>query len=367
MDGGGAVYGLHGRGRAAGAAERRLTVRHAARDAHADRRRAARAPDRVRAAGHQPAVVRRRLRADEDGAGERTRSPASASRTGVTLAGTRRAVGLRRRRRGPCAAGLRRSARTRPVADDRSALPAERRSRSQLRSRRCGAVGRLRSSRGVRPARRATLSRGRSGHAQVARAGPRRERAAALTRVRAPRPLRAPGQPEQAARGTRRAAARHRCGLLAGRMDRAARRRRPLRIAASASVACSGCGASPPTTLCSTARGRIVLAGAGGRPVDATYDAAVVRLTARGRRDRTFPKATVKFGKLRGLRLAGSEARYVSLDDRGRILHRRRGLRRELHEPRRLRLQLPRCRPPAGLRHMLAGWTCCSVCCSASC
>ena len=54
--------------------------------------------------------------------------------------------------------------------------------------------------------------------------------------------------------------------------------------------------------------------------MDATYDAAVVRLTARGRRDRTFPKATVKFGRLRGLRLAGSEARYVSIDDRGRIL-----------------------------------------------
>ena len=69
-------------------------------------------------------------------------------------------------------------------------------------------------------------------------------------------------------------------------------------------------------------RGRIVLAGIADTNAD-PYQAAVARLTARGRADRSFGRRGVvarQLGAARGLTLVASEARHVAIDARGRIV-----------------------------------------------
>jgi hypothetical protein len=66
-------------------------------------------------------------------------------------------------------------------------------------------------------------------------------------------------------------------------------------------------------------RGRIVLGGIGESRAD-PYQAAVTRLTPRGRPDRRFGVVVRQLGAARGVRLVASEIRFVAIDDRDRIV-----------------------------------------------
>lgn len=70
-------------------------------------------------------------------------------------------------------------------------------------------------------------------------------------------------------------------------------------------------------------RGRIVLAGTQTVSTASPYQAAVVRVSSRGRVDRSFGtrgRVVKQLGRLRGVNLIASEARFVDIDDRGRIV-----------------------------------------------
>ena len=66
-------------------------------------------------------------------------------------------------------------------------------------------------------------------------------------------------------------------------------------------------------------RGRIVVAGSADA-ARGSFEAAVARLSARGRLDRRFGVVSKRLGALRGVRLVASQARHVAVDDRGRIV-----------------------------------------------
>ena len=51
-----------------------------------------------------------------------------------------------------------------------------------------------------------------------------------------------------------------------------------------------------------------------------SFQAAVARLSARGRLDQRFGVVVERLGTLRGVTLVASQARHVALDDRGRIV-----------------------------------------------
>ena len=75
-------------------------------------------------------------------------------------------------------------------------------------------------------------------------------------------------------------------------------------------------------TIVRDRRGRVVVAGSTDRS-RGPFQAAVARLSARGRLDRGFGDGGVvskQLGTLRGVTLVASEARHVALDDRDRIV-----------------------------------------------
>ena len=76
---------------------------------------------------------------------------------------------------------------------------------------------------------------------------------------------------------------------------------------------------SPRTRIVRDRRGRIVIAGS-AEAARGSFQAAVARLSARGRLDRRFGVVAKRLGSLRGVNLVASQARHVAVDDRGRIV-----------------------------------------------
>ena len=113
--------------------------------------------------------------------------------------------------------------------------------------------------------------------------------------------------------------ARRRRRPVPQRLGRAARRRRACRPALRRPRA----GARSPdftaNRIVRDRRGRIVVAGS-AEAARGSFQAAVTRLSARGRLDRRFGIVSKRLGALRGVNLVASQARHVAVDDRGRIV-----------------------------------------------